>query len=77
MDDVLRDCATFAVVYIDNILIFSDSIEEHLSHITEGQAKEVPMGGKTARIFRARNWQWTVPEHRVQAMMEFKQPVTK
>ena len=35
MDDVLRDCATFAVVYINDILIFSDSMEEHLSHIKE------------------------------------------
>ena len=35
MDDVLRDCATFAVVYIDDILIFPDSMEEHLNHITE------------------------------------------
>jgi len=35
MDDVLRDCATYAVVYIDDILIFSDSMEEHTSHIME------------------------------------------
>jgi len=35
MDDVLRDCATYAIVYINNILSFSDSKEEHLSHITE------------------------------------------
>ena len=90
MDDVLRGCATFAVVYIDDILIFSDSMGEHLSHITEVMKSLKKAGLKVkqtkcqwgARQFEylgheIGNGQVAVPEHRVQAMMEFKQPVTK
>ena len=46
MDDVLSDCATFAVVYINDILIFSYSMEEHLSHIKEVMKSLIKAGSK-------------------------------
>ena len=90
MDDFLGDCATFAVVYINDILIFSDSMEEHLSHIKEvmkalkkaGLKVKPPMCQWWARQLEyigheISNGKVAVPEYRVQARMECKQPVTK
>jgi arabinogalactan endo-1,4-beta-galactosidase len=33
MDKILRDLKDFCVVYIDNILVFSKTIEEHKKHL--------------------------------------------
>ena len=81
-DGVLRDCATFAVIYIDNILILSDSMEEHLSYITKvmkSLKKAVLKVKPTKCQWGARqldslgheigNGQVAAPEHRVQAMI--------
>ena len=33
MDNTLRPCNQFAIVYIDDVLIFSSTVEDHLDHI--------------------------------------------
>ena len=33
MESVLRQCAEFAAVYIDDVLVYSNSWAEHLQHL--------------------------------------------
>ena len=33
MDEVLKECQDFAKAYIDNVVIFSNTWEEHLHHL--------------------------------------------
>lgn len=33
MSIVLRDCGAFAIPYLDDIIIFSPSMDEHLRHL--------------------------------------------
>ena len=34
MSVVLQDCSGFATAYLDDLLIFSESLEEHVKHIS-------------------------------------------
>ena len=90
MECVLRGCYTFSAPYIDDIVVFSQSGEEHLGHL-----KEVLMAlrknGLTVKLgkcaFGRRKLEYlghligggemAVPEHRATAMAEFVQPKTK
>ena len=33
MEKVLRECAEFSSVYIDDVLVYSDSWEDHVKHV--------------------------------------------
>ena len=33
MTDTLRDCRQFSLVYLDDIIVFSKSFSEHISHL--------------------------------------------
>ena len=33
MNDIFNDYTKFSIVYIDNVLIFSNSMEEHFQHL--------------------------------------------
>ena len=35
MEEALKGCEDFAIVYIDDILVFSDSEEAHLAHLRQ------------------------------------------
>jgi hypothetical protein len=35
MDSVLRDCQSYCLVYIDDIIIFSSSFNDHMNHISQ------------------------------------------
>ena len=90
MEKVLVECKEFSAVYIDDILIFSKSWEEHLCHI-----EQVLLALKTAGLTaKPQKCEWgrsyldylghrvgcgkvAVPEHRVAAMANFKQPRTR
>ena len=48
---VLQDCSKFAMVYLDNIIIFSKNKEEHLKHI------EIIF----QKLKKAWDWSWKNP----------------
>ena len=90
MDNTLRPCNQFAVVYIDDVLIFSNSIEDHLEHIRqtltalrEAGLKVKPQkcdwGKRTLQYLghQVGDGKVAVPTHRVTAIAEYKQPITK
>ena len=69
MDNTLRPCNQFAIVYIDDVLIFSNSIEDHLECIRqtltalrEAGLKEKPQKydwGKTdTSVPGSPGWRW-------------------
>ena len=87
VEKVLRSCSEFTLPYIDDILIFSASTEEHLEHIGRvlGALREA---GLTARPSKC---QWgmkyltylghesgkgklAIPENRVVALRAYKKP---
>ena len=90
MEKGLGNCRSFSAVYIDDVLVFSNSWEEHLVHA--GRVMEVLReAGLTVKPFKCQ-WgkryldflghrigcgQLAVPEHRAKAMAEFKRPITK
>ena len=90
MNDVLEDLENFSGAYIDDILIYSDSWENHLRHIQQVLAR-LRAHGLTAKPQKC---EWglgkleylgmfvgegviEVPESRVRAIREYKRPKTK
>ena len=90
MEKVLVSCSEFSAVYIDDILIFSSSWSEHLVHVRK-VLTALRQAGLTAKPSKC-EWgighfdylghrvgsdKVAVPKHRVQAMADFKLPITK
>ena len=90
MEKVLASCKGFARVFIDDVLVYSDSWEEHMNHITKVLSALCAAGltAKSAKCqwgqkcldylgHRVGGGQLCVPEYRVQAMKDYLQPVTR
>ena len=90
MYNTLRPCNQFAIVYIDDVLIFSSTVEDHLNYIRrtltalkEAGLKVKPQKcqwGKKMFLYLGHfigDGKVAVPRHRVTVMEEYKQPVTK
>ena len=90
MSKVLAKCGGFASSYIDDVLIYSASWEEHLGHIKVvlSVLKEAGLTAKPSKCQWARKHliylghrigvgQLSVPEHRVQCMVDYKRPKTR
>ena len=90
MEKVLKPCCEYAVVYIDDIIVFSKSWSEHVQHLRE-VLKVLRKAGLTAHPSKCAWGKRTVkylghvvgsvkvavPEHRIEAMASYKHPVTK
>ena len=90
MEKVLSSCKDFSAVYIDDILIFSNSWSEHLCHVRK-VLHALRQAGITAKPEK-RQWSRSyidylghrigcgkiaVPRQREVAMAEFKRPITR
>ena len=58
MEDIFRDLQSFCEVFIDDIAIFSDSFDEHMSHIAE-VLKRLQDNGFTVNPLKC---EWAVQE---------------
>ena len=90
MEKVLAPVADCAAIYIDDIIIFSPTWQQHLSHI-ERVFTCFKNAGLTAKISKCEfgktklqylghvigSGQMAVPEHRVLALAEYKRPISK
>lgn len=90
MDVVLRPCRAFAADYIDDIIIYSQSWEEHTGHI-RSVLEQLRSHGLTAKPGKCQfgmshmyylghvigQGTLAVPAHRVTAMATFRRPMTK
>lgn len=90
MTKVLRNCADFSVVYIDDVLVFSMSEEEHVGHV-KSVLYALRESGLTVKKEKCAwglrhveylghligNGQLSVPDHRITAMKEFIKPKSK
>ena len=90
MEKVLQPVSEFAAVYIDDIIVFSDSWTQHLQHL---QAvfhcfREASLTAKPSKCsFGKKELQYlghnigsgkiVVPQHRITALAEYKRPITK
>ena len=90
METVLAPVADCAAIYIDDIVIYSSTWQQHLSHIDRVLACLKDAGltikrkkcefGKTKLQYLGHvigSGQMAVPEHRVMALAKYKRPVTK
>ena len=90
MERVLEGCYQFAAPYIDDVLVFSGSVEDHRLHLEE-VVKALFKAGLTIKkskcVFGRRSVEYlghqigsgclAVPEHRVTAMREYLRPHSK
>ena len=90
MEVVLRGCYFFCAPYIDDIVVFSQSGEEHLGHLRE-VLEALRRNGLTVKLgkcaFGRRKLEYlghligggemAVPKHRATAMAEYVQPKTR
>ncbi len=90
MEKVLAGCVEYCSVYIDDVLVFSNSWTEHLHHVKE-VLLALRKAGLTAKPFkcergkshldylghRVGSGQVAVPESRVEAIESYRQPVTR
>ena len=90
MEKVLQPVSRFAAVYIDDIIVFSDSWTQHLQHL---QAvfqcfREASLTAKPSKCsFGKKELQYlghnvgsgkvVVPQHRITALEQYKRPITK
>ncbi len=90
MDIVLKDCTSFSCVYIDDILIWSPTWQQHLEDLRHvfGSLRKAGLTcrtekcefGKTKLQFLGHyigNGTLSVPEDRVTAMAEYQRPRTR
>lgn len=90
MVKVLKDCVDCSTVYIDDVLFFSDSIDDHVEHVRRVLVaireaglklkKEKCVWGKSKVEYLGHligGGQLAVPEHRISVMANFVKPVTK
>ena len=90
MERVLQPVSSFAAVYIDDIIVFSDSWTQHLQHL-EAVFQCFREAGLTAKPSKCSfgmtsleylghkigSGTMAVPQHRATALANFKQPITK
>ena len=90
MERVLQPVSKFAAVYIDDIIVFSDTWTQHLEHL---QAvfqcfRDAGLTAKPSKCsFGKRKLQYlgheigsgkiVVPQHRIAALAEYRKPITK
>lgn len=90
LEQVLRDCSEWSSNYIDDVFIFSNSWLEHLTHIESVLAalESARLTAKPSKcVWGSTHLEYlghkigkgtlAVPEHQVQAMLEFRRPVTQ
>ena len=90
MEQVLRSCYSWAAPYIDDVLVFSESVGDHAVHIRK-VLDELKKHGLTVKFskcaFGQRKVEYlghligggvlAVPSHRATAMAEYRLPITK
>ena len=90
MEVVLRECYGFSAPYIDDIIVFSNSSEEHVEHLRR-VLKALSEHGMTLKERKCEFWkekveylghiigggELAVPAHRAAAMADYIQPRTK
>ena len=90
MESVLEGCYGFSAPYIDDVLVFSTCVMDHVSHLEEvvqalGKAgltikKSKCIFGRTSVEYlghRIGSGCLAVPQHRITAMEQYLQPITK
>ena len=90
MQKTLYDTTEFATAYMDDVVIYSSTWEEHLKHITmvldrlqTANLTVYPskcMWGGTTMTFlghQVGDGKMTLPEHRVEALAQYQMPMTK
>ena len=90
MERALEGCYDFSAPYIDDVIVFSSSVEEHAQHLGE-VVKALGKAGLTIKkgkcVFGRTSVEYlghrigsgclAVPEHRITAMEKYIQPITK
>jgi len=90
MEKTLKGCREFAAAYIDDVLIFSKTWDEHLIHVKK-VLQALRKAGLTAKPSKCKwrrssihylghtigSGQVSVPEDRVKSMSEYRTPVSK
>ena len=90
MQGVFKDCSSFCSSYMDDLVIFSSSWADHVTHVRTvlGKVREAGLTANQAKC----HWGGTrmeflghlvgegtvtVPQHRVQALANYTRPITK
>ena len=87
---VLEPCSSFALPYIDDIVIFSKNWKEHVGHVREvlsrlreagltASLRKCTWGGKVVEFLghKLGDGRVSIPDRRVKAMKEYVRPRTK
>ena len=90
MQTILNPYKTFTTAYMDDIVVFSDSWENHLNHIDvvltalskaglTANPRKCRWGGKSIEFLghQVGGGEMSVPLHRVQALSSYNRPTTK
>ena len=90
MQTILNPYKTFTTAYMDDIVVFSDSWENHLNHIDvvltalgnaglTANPRKCRWGGKSIEFLghQVGGGEMSVPIHRVQALSSYNRPTTK